>query len=64
MNNESKSYDTCYDCGSDMTAALDAQNASLTIKNLSGDIQEVYVSCNNTECGGRAGHRDYNPENH
>ena len=59
MNN-SRPYDKCHDCGGDMTAAM-SQPSELTI--MDGDeIKEVYVSCD--ACGCRAGHRDYNPENH
>jgi hypothetical protein len=58
---QSLPYDECYDCGAPMTANLDTEESTLNI-HYAGKLAEVYVSCQG--CGGRAGHREYNPSLH
>jgi hypothetical protein len=57
----SQPYGECYDCGSPMTAVLDVEDCSLNVYR-NGTLSEVYVSCDG--CGGRAGHREYQPHLH
>lgn len=60
---KSLSYDTCYDCGCDMTAMLNPLDVgNLTIVNNDKIILEVYVSCEGRGC--RAGHRPFDERKH
>ena len=55
-------YDRCLDCGCDMTAPLDPMDGAKTYIDEDGKILDVFVQCEG--CGGRAGHRQYDPRKH
>jgi hypothetical protein len=55
-------YDRCLDCGCDMTAPLDPMDGAKTYVDEDGKILDVFVQCEG--CGGRAGHRQYDPRKH
>ena len=55
-------YDKCLDCGCDMTAPLNPMDGAKTYVDEDGKVLDVFVQCEG--CGGRAGHRQYDPKNH
>jgi hypothetical protein len=55
-------YDRCLDCGCDMTAPLDPMDGAKTYIDEDGRVLDVFVQCEG--CGGRAGHRQYDPRKH
>lgn len=58
----SLAYDKCFDCGCDMTAPLNPLDGSKTYVDENGKILDVFVQCEG--CGGRSGHRQYDPKKH